>query len=206
MSPDGGILAVVPATATRRFSYKEYLEREAASEEKHEFCDGAIVAMAGGTGSHSLLKTNLTISVGSKLAGRPCRPFDSDLRVRVPATTLATYPDLTVICGAREPDADDRHAAINPTVLFEVLSKWTAGYDHGEKFDHYQQLPSLRQYVLLDHLGPHVYVFTCTDSGSWERRAYDAGERVPLASIDIELAVDELYAGWAEERAIDEGK
>lgn len=125
--------------------------------------------------------------------------------MRVPATSLATYPDLTVICGPREPDADDRHAAVNPTALFEVLSPATAGYDRGEKFDHYQQLPTLRPYVLLDHGRPHVDVYTRVESGAWERRGYGAGQRVPVASIGVELAVDELYAEWAEERAIDEG-
>lgn len=192
--------------APRRYSYAEYLALEEGSLEKHEFCEGAILAMAGGTISHSLLKTNLTGATVARLRGRPCRAFDADLRVRVPATTLATYPDLTVICGTIERDGEDRHAAVNPTVLFEVLSPSTAAYDRGEKFDNYQMLSSLRQYVLLDHTRPHVDVYTLLPSGGWERRGYGPGQAVPLSAIEIELDVGELYEGWEVERAIDEAK
>ncbi len=194
------------STGPRRYSYAEYLALEEGSLEKHEFYEGAILAMAGGTVSHSLLKTNLTGAVVARLRGRPCRAFDADLRVRVPATTLSTYPDLTVICGPPERDAEDHHAAVYPTVLLEVLSPSTAAYDRGEKFDNYQMLPSLRQYVLLDHTRPHVDVYTRLPSGGWERRGYGPGQPVPLPAIEIELDVSELYEGWAVERAIDEGK
>lgn len=192
------------SAARQLHTYAEYLSQEEASLEKHEFCDGAIVAMAGGTRAHSRMKTNLTVAVGTALHGRPCQPYDSDLRVRVPATTLATYPDLSVICGQAVADAEDRHAVVNPAVLFEVLSPSTAGYDRGEKFDHYQRLASLQQYVLLDHARPHVDVYSRLPSGGWERRGYGTGERVPLTSIDVELGVDELYTGWAEARASEE--
>lgn len=194
------MLGAMSQVAARRTSYPDYLAMEAGSLDKHEFGDGMVIAMAGGTLSHSLLKTNLTVAVGSALRGRPCRPFDADLRVRVPATTLATYPDLTVICGPPERDAEDHEAAVNPTALFKVLSKSTAGYDRGEKFDHYQQLPSLQQYVLIDYTRPHVDVYTRLPSGGWERRGYGEDQRVPLPSIDVELSVAEIYSGWAEVR------
>lgn len=193
-------------TAPHRHTQAEYLAMEAASLEKNEFFEGTILAIAGGTVSHSLLKTNLTGAVVARLRGRPCRAFDADLRVRVPATTLSTYPDLTVICGPIERDVEDRHAAVNPTVLFEVLSPATAAYDRGEKFDNYQPLPALRQYVLLDHTRPHVDVYTRLPSGGWERRGYGPGQSVPLSAIEVDLDVNELYEGWAAERAIDEDK
>ncbi|MSQ04303.1 MAG: Uma2 family endonuclease [Myxococcales bacterium] len=160
----------MPAAAARRHSYAEYLALEAATEDKHEFCDGIIVAMAGGTILHSVLKTSLALAVGDALRGRDCRPFDSDLHLRVPATSLATYPDLTVIRGPVARDTDDPHAVTNPTVLFEVLSASTAGYERG----------------------------------GWERRGYDLGQAVPLPSVDVVLALDEVYARWRDERALEQ--
>lgn len=196
----------MPSVAVRRFSYAEYLAQEAASLEKHEYFEGNIVAMAGGTGSHSRLKTNLTAIVSVGLAGRRCEAFDSDLRVRVLATGLATYPDLSVICGTRVSHPEDPHAATNPSVLFEVLSRDTAAYDRGEKFDHYQLIPELRHYVIVDHTRPHIDVYTRQDDGSWARRGYGAGDRLEINTIGVVIEVDAVYRGWAEERAIDEGK
>lgn len=188
----------MPSTAGRRLSYAEYLAIEQASDVKHEYCEGHVVAMAGGTPEHALLKTNLTVLVGSALRGRPCRAFDADLRVRVPATTLATYPDLTVICGPLVRDAEDRDAATNPTLLVEVLSPSTAGYDRGEKLDHYGRIPTLREVVLVDSARMHVDVYRRLGDAAWERHGYEPGERVPLASLELTLEVDAIYEGWAE--------
>lgn len=186
--------------ATSRASYAQYLADEELSEVKHEFCEGAVVAMAGGTPEHSRLKTNLAALVSVQLAGKPCSSFDSDLRVRVPETTLATYPDLTVICGPFIRDNEDRNAAVNPTALFEVLSAGTAAYDRGEKFDHYMRLPTLRVYVLVDHTRPHVDVYTRNVDETWTRRGFGPGSTFALEAIGAELAVDAIYAGWAELR------
>lgn len=187
----------MPGAAVARVSYREYLAAEEQSDVKHEYCDGVVVAMAGGTPDHSRLKSNLLFRLSVALDGKPCRPFDSDLRVRVPATGLVTYPDVSVICGTFQPDAEDSSAATNPTALFEVLSPSTAGYDHGEKFDHYAKLPSLAAYVLLDHTRPHVDLYTRSSDGSWARRGYGPGERVRVDAIGVSLVVDEIYEGWA---------
>lgn len=188
-----------------RATYAEYLAAEERSDVRHEFCDGAILAMAGGTGAHARLKTNLTGLVHAALRGRPCQARDVDQRVRIAATDLSTYPDLSVVCGPRIPDESDRHALTNPTVLFEVLSKATAGYDRGEKFDHYAHLATLTQYVLVDSERIHVDVYTRLDDAAWERRGHGPNDIVRLASIDVTLIVNDLYDGWAEERAIDAG-
>ena len=196
----------MPALAAHpRLSYAEYLAFEEQSELRHEFCEGVVLAMAGGTGAHARLKTNLTGLVHTALKGRPCQPRDADQRVRVVETDLSTYPDLSVVCGPRVPAADDPHALTNPTVIFEVLSKGTAAYDAGEKFDHYARLPSLQQYVLVDSERVHVYVYTRGEGGTWVRMGHAEGEQVPLRSIDIVLSMEEIYEGWAEERVIDAG-
>lgn len=186
-------------------SYADYLLLEEKSDVRHEFFAGEMLAMAGGTGTHARLKTNLTVVVGTALRGRPCRPCDADQRVRIPATGLATYPDLSVVCGRRVPDVEDNHALTNPTVLFEVISPGTAAYDWGEKFDQYSQLSSLKQYVLVDSERIHVDVLTRSDEGAWIRRGYGPGADVPLDSVEIALSVNDLYEGWAEEREIDAG-
>lgn len=195
----------MPAFAPVRYSYADYVAGEELSLIKHEYCHGSIVAMAGGTVAHARLKSNLMTAVGSALRGRPCQAFDADLRIRVLATDLATYPDLSVICGPVERDPDDRCAVTNPTALFEVLSKSTAAYDRGEKFDHYQQLASLQLYVLVDDKRPHIDVYTRQSDGSFARRGYGAGALLPLTAIDVNLAVDDVYERWAEIVASEEG-
>lgn len=192
----------MPSPAPGRASYAEYLRGEEGSDVRHEYIDGAVLAMAGGSGAHACLKANLTVTLGAALRGRPCRVRDVDQRVRVVATGLATYPDLSVVCGPRVPDVEDAHALTNPTLLAEVLSPGTAGYDRGEKFDHYQRIPTLRQYLLVDSERRHVDVYTRLDDGRWAREGFASGA-IPLASIDVSLDLDELYAGWEEERAID---
>lgn len=188
------------SAAIARVAYGQYLAAEATSDRKHEWLDGAVVAMAGGTPEHSLLKTNLARAVGNALAGKPCRSFDSDLRVRCPATGLATYPDLTVICGPFVADHEDKDAAVNPTVLFEVLAPSTAGYDRGEKFDHYITLPTLTTYVLVDHTRVQLDVYTKVDAETWARKRYGPNARVTLLGLDAAFAVDDVYEGWQELR------
>lgn len=134
------------------------------------------------------------------LDGKPCSSFDSDARVRVPATTLATYPDLTVLCGPVIRDEEDRNAITNPAALFEVLSPSTAAYDRGEKFDHYMQLPSLQAYVIVDHTRPHVDLYTRNPDNTWTRRGFGPGSPVRIEAIDADVRVDDIYAGWEELR------
>lgn len=184
------------ATARRRYTYAEYLALEESTDEKHEFFEGHILAMAGGTFAHSKLKINLTLVVGAALKGKRCQPYDSDQRIRVPATTLATYPDLSVVCGRREPDQDDRHAAVNPTALFEVMSPSTSAYDRGQKFENYRRLPTLRHFVAVEAERVHVDVFTLNEHGRWELQDHGPGEIVELPHIDVRFSVDELYEGW----------
>ncbi len=187
------------SAALAHISLDQYLADEEASLDKHEWLDGVVVAMAGGTPEHALLKTNVTVSVASALRGKPCRVFDADLRVRCPSRLL-TYPDLSVVCGPFVRDRSDKNAATNPTVLFEVLSPSTAAYDRGEKFDHYMTIPSLLVYVLVDHARPRIDVFTRVDEETWMLRRYGPGRRIELPFIDATITVDDVYEGWAELR------
>jgi Uma2 family endonuclease len=192
-------MANAPA-AKPYISYADYLALEATSLTKHEWLDGVVYdldaqGMAGGTPDHAGLAAAVTILLGAQLRGKPCRAFSSDLRVRVPATGLSTYADLTLVCGKLETDPEDACAVVNPTLLVEVLSDSTEAYDRGEKFAHYRRLPSLREYVLVSQHEPQIEVWRKNERGRWElAQEAGAGEHATLASVECTLAVDEVYA------------
>jgi Uma2 family endonuclease len=176
-------------------SYAQYCEAEATSETKHEYLRGEVYAMAGGTPEHAALATAVSIELGVALRGRPCRVFSSDLRVRIEATDLTTYPDVSVVCDALETSTIDPHATTNPILIVEVLSDSTEAYDRGQKFAHYRRLPSLREYLLVNQHEPRLEVYSKNTDGDWVLREAGAGERLPLSSLDgVTLDVDTIYA------------
>lgn len=175
-----------------KYTFAEYLAMEAASETKHEYLDGEIYDMAGGTPDHAGLAANVIGELHAALRGRPCRVFSSDLRVRVLATGLGTYPDATVICGAFEHDPEDTNTAVNPVVLVEVLSDSTEAYDRGEKFERYRRIPSLRDYVMVSQHHLLIEHYTRNDDGTWTLHEVRPPASVRL-SIGCELPVDAVY-------------
>jgi len=175
-------------------TFAEYLAREGTSDTKHELVNGEIFAMAGGTIEHARLASRVTAALLAQLRGRPCEAYASDLRIRVPATGLVTYPDLSVVCGRLERDPEDANTVVNSIVLVEVLSDGTEAYDRGEKFAHYRRLPSLKEYVLVSQHAPRIEVYRRNEDGSsWTLRVAEVSESVELASIGCELAVDSVY-------------
>ena len=182
------------STARRlHHSYDEYLRVLEISMVKLEYCDGEIYAMASGTPAHAELAAAIGRLVGNALLGR-CSVYSSDLKVRIEATGLSTFPDASVVCGNRELSPIDRNAVVNPTLLIEVTSPSTEDYDRGEKVSQYKQLPSLRAVLLISHRRPQVTVVERTDDG-WKERELRSGERVILAAPSLNISVDELYAG-----------
>jgi Uma2 family endonuclease len=177
----------------RTLTYAEYLAAEQVSSERHEFLDGEVYMMAGGTPEHAALSASVIAMLLAGLRGRPCRVYTSDLRVRVLATGLTTYPDVSVVCGTLETDVDDPHAIINPVLLVEVLSDSTEAYDRGEKSAHYRQLPSLREYVLISQSHRRIEVYRRNEAGRWELFEYESGASAELASVGCALDVDEVY-------------
>jgi Uma2 family endonuclease len=175
-------------------SYSEYLEREQASEAKHEFLRGEIFAMAGGTPEHAALQAAVTGELRNALKGKPCRVYASDLRVRVEATDFSCYPDATVVCGKLETSAVDRDAAVNPKLVVEVLSDSTEAHDRGTKASHYRRIPTLVEYVFVSQNERLIEVYRKNERGRWELAVEArAGEMAELASADVTLAVDSLY-------------
>jgi Uma2 family endonuclease len=190
------------AAERARYTYDEYRRFEESTDAKHEYIDGEILAMAGGTPEHAALAAAVIAELSRQLAGGPCTTFSSDLRVRVRATGLATYPDATVICGDLERDPEDPHAALNPSVLVEILSDSTAAYDAGEKFAHYRQIPRLREYVLVSHQERRLEVRRRDPDGAWQAFEASHGDAVQLASIGAVLSVDAVYDRSALTRSL----
>lgn len=183
------------AQAQVKYTASEYLALEREAVEKHEFLDGQIYAMAGASVRHNRITLNIGGELRAALRGSRCEAFPSDLRVRVSATGLYTYPDISVVCGEPEFEDDGVETLLNPTVLVEVLSPSTADYDRGAKFEHYRALPSMREYLLVDQHRAHVMHYRRQDEGTWllaETRDLDDAIRLP--SLDIELKMSEIYA------------
>ncbi len=180
---------------------QEYFRLEEASEERHEYLDGIVTAMAGGTARHSLLIMNVGAAIHGQLRGKSCRVYESSLRVKVELTELHTFPDLSIICGKPEFDPNaPADTATNPTVILEVLSDSTEAHDRGRKFHHFQQIPTLREYVLVSQDEPSVEVFRRVD-GAWTYHHFAGLEAVAqLESVGVELALADVYAG-AEDAA-----
>ncbi len=192
-------------------SYAGYLAAEARSAVRSQFFDGEIFAMAGGTPNHALLSQNVGALLFAALRGRPCRAYAESLRIYMPATGDAAYPDLSVICGPVQHAAADGDAAINPTLLVEVLSDSTEGFDRGDKFRRYRTLESLRCYMLVDQHERRLELFERQDDGTWRFQAVEAGDGLDMESLGVRLLVDEVYEGVElvprrrEDRAQDEG-
>ena len=179
--------------AHHRYTYAEYLDLEETSNVKHEYFGGVIYAMAGGTPEHAEMTAAVISALSQQLRGGPCRVYSSDLRVRVLATGLTTYPDVTVVCGPLERDPDSRTTVVNPKVVIEILSDSTEAYDRGDKLDHYQQVSSLRQCVLISQRQPLAEVWSRGEDGEWSNEEVGAGETVDLPSINCSFAVEEVY-------------
>ncbi len=177
-------------------TYVDYLELERVSATKHEFVNGRVYAMAGGTPEHARLGGAMLAALGAALRGKPCAAFSSDLRVRIVATGRSTYPDVTVVCGKLERAGDDEDAVTNPTVIAEVLSESTESADRGEKWSHYQRIASLREYVLVGQSSRRIEVFS-RDAGQpelWHYREYGEGAHAGVPSLDATIDVDAIYA------------
>ena len=175
----------------RGWTVEEYLQLELASPVKHEYVDGHVYAMAGGTQAHSELGVVAGALLRTLVRGGPCRAFNADLKVQV-SPRVYFYPDASVSCDPRDrhPGAREIHY---PSLVLEVTSPSTEDYDRGEKFDQYCTSASLREYVLVDHGRVAVEVRTRGDDGVWSARHYGSGEIVELHSLAATVAADAVY-------------
>jgi Uma2 family endonuclease len=175
------------------------LALEEESSTRHEFWEGEIVAMAGGTPEHAALAMALGRQLGNQLEGTGCRVFSSDLRVRVLETGLVTYPDVTVICGPSERDPKSDTTVVNPRVAVEITSDSSEHYDRGDKLAHYKTIPSMQAVVIVSHHERRVDVFSRSGT-EWTLASATSGELAAVATVNAAIDVDALYAAAVEPR------
>jgi len=179
---------------SRRLTEGEYLAIERSADFKSEFFEGEMFAMGGGTPQHSLIATNLARELGIRLRGGPCVVYNADLRVKVEATGLFTYPDLSVICGALRFAAGTEDTVVNPVLLVEVLSDSTEAYDRGRKFGHYRQIPTLQEYLLVSQKEPRFEQFLRQPDDRWLlTEAAGLEKHLEFPSLGISLSLAEVF-------------
>ena len=177
-----------------RYTPEEYLAMERSAEHKSEYFAGEIFAMGGGSERHNLIAGNVFSLLHAQLRNRPCKVYSSDMRVKVSATGLYTYPDVVALCGEAQFDDEQKDALLSPTVIIEVLSASTEGYDRGEKFEHYRKLESLREYVLISQEKPHVERYLRQPDNHWLLSDTSSlQDTVQISSINCSLALAEIY-------------
>ncbi len=177
------------------FTVEEYLEREKTSLVKHEYHEGEIFAMAGGTPRHSRLAANAGRVLGNALAGKGCFEYNSDLQLAT-SRRKYVYADASVVCRPPTTFEENPQAVNNFVLVVEVLSPDMASYDKGAKFMRYGLIPSFQEYVLIEQAFPFVEVRTKTADGTWAIRAYETlTDTVELHAIGIRLSMQDLYSG-----------
>jgi Uma2 family endonuclease len=184
------------ATARKRafITAEEYLARERAAEYKSEYLNGEIFAMAGAKEPHNLITSNILGELHAQLKHRPCKVYPSDMRLKVSATGLYTYPDVMVVCDEAQFDDEEEDTILNPTLIVEVLSKSTERYVRGGKFEQYSKLGSLREYLLAAQHRPRLELFTKQSPGRWLLVEYESlDDVIRLTSINCELALKDVY-------------
>jgi Uma2 family endonuclease len=178
----------------RRTTYADYLAAEQSSERRHEFIDGVIIAMAGGSDEHNAIASRFATLFGVRVP-RGCRSYTPDQRFWIAATTRGRYSDGSIICGKPEHPAHDSQATTNPLLVVEVLSPSSEGDDDGDKRRDFQSLASLQAYVLVAQDARCVKVYRRTERDAWrdEPDVYRDGETFELPTLTRALAIDEVY-------------
>ncbi|MEJ7729262.1 MAG: Uma2 family endonuclease [Polyangiaceae bacterium] len=185
------VLVSLPAPL-HRYPYAEYVALEEHSAVRHEFVAGEIYAMAGGTPEHAAIAASVLRLLGNLLPAG-CRGYTSDLRVRIAASDVTTYPDGAVICGKVLRSVDDALAATNPLILIEVTSPSTQAYDEGAKLGFYRLIPSVREVIVVSHDRHRVVVHRREDDGSWSSHESGPGADILVSCVGARLTVDEIY-------------
>lgn len=181
------------AYGKKKLTAQEYLEWEEQQEQKHEFFQGEVFAMSGASPRHNVLFKNLFVELGSKLKGKPCQPYGSDLRIHIPQNTLYTYPDISIICNDIINNTDD---IIEPTVIIEILSPSTKNYDKGGKFTLYRDIPELKEYILIDSESVAIEAFRINEKGHWELEEYkQLSEILEFPGLNLSLPLTDIYNG-----------
>jgi len=180
----------------RRYTPEEYLALESAADYKSEYLNGHIYAMAGATPVHTRMLSSTVRALGNALDPGPCSVYPSELRVRVEETGLYTYPDIAVVCQDEQfSKIGGLDTLLNPILLIEILSDSTERYDRGAKFQHYQKIPSLQEYVLISQNKPLIesYLRQHTDDQWMLTIANGLETTILLKSVGVALSLADVY-------------
>lgn len=181
-------------TEEQLYSIAEYLDLEKTATERHEYINGAIKPMAGGSPRHNTIKVNLIIALGLVLRNTSYRVFDSDQRLWIPETSRFTYPDVTVVQEPIVVSDQDETALTNPLLITEVLSESTRNYDRSEKFVTYRSLPSFQEYLLIEQDRVQIEQHIKQDEHHWLLTLHDdINRKISLGSLGVEIAIADLY-------------
>ena len=176
------------------FTVEDYLRIDRTEDERYEFIDGEIYAMAGAKRRHNVIAWNIGGELRQHLKGKNCEAYPANMRVFVPQTGLYTYPDLVVICGEPQFQDDTFDTLLNPILIIEVLSDTTENYDRGKKFQHYRSIESLQEYVLVSHDEARIEKYIKQGDGFWVlSEAVGLDAKIKLDAIDCELALNEVF-------------
>ena len=185
----------MPLQAKARMTVEEYLALERQASCKSEYCNGEVFAMSGASRRHNLISLNIGAELRAHLQQRPCEVYTSDMRVKISRTGLYTYPDVVVVCDDPAFEDAEVDTLLNPLLLVEVLSKSTADYDRGGKFEHYRTLLSLQEYLLVAQERCHVVHYTRQPDHTWLlAETSEITDQIHLPSLDCALALSEVYA------------
>jgi Uma2 family endonuclease len=175
------------------FDFDAYLAWEADQPERHEFVAGEVFAMTGARSTHNTIAGNLYVFLRQSLRGTPCRTHIEGVKVRIEAADAAFYPDVFVTCDPVDLSPERETYKTAPRLIAEVLSDSTAAYDRGRKFEQYQRLPSLQEYLLIEQDRVHVDLFRRNAEGLWVLHPSGSGDTVTLASLDLRLPIEAFY-------------
>lgn len=182
------------AQETRYYSPQEYLELEVNSEIRHEYINGLIIPMTGGTPNHNQLALNFSGTLNYLLKRQPYQVFVTDQRLWIPSRKIHTYPDIMVVKTPLEYEEGRKDTLVNPVMIAEVLSKSTKGYDRDEKFAAYRTIPSLQEYILIDQYTMHIEQYFKTDNNQWIFSEFTDGNiNLNLASISCQMTLSDIY-------------
>ena len=185
---------IAQAQEKKIYTPEEYLKFEVNSEERHEFINGEVTCVAGGTPNHNQIALNLGGTLNFELKRQSYRVYVTDQRLWIPEKRIYTYPDVMVIQGELQLQEGRKDTIINPLIIIEVLSKSTRSYDKDEKFSAYRTIPTFQEYILIDQYTMQIEQYFKTGKNSWNfSEYYDANETLFLKSIDFEITLEDIY-------------
>ena len=173
---------------------EEYLALERQAEFRSEYFGGEMFAMVGASRRHNRIVTNLVVALDNQLRARPCNVYSNDMRVKVQSTGLFTYPDVVVTCGEERFADGENDILLNPLAIVEVLSDSTEAYDRGKKFEGYQSIESMKEYLLVSQHSQRVEQFVRQSGKNWiYSETHEPSETIKIQSIECELKLEDIY-------------